>query len=49
LMLKWAEQSVYVGIASGLSLVLMLCVIFTLFPFIGYSLSLRKKQRNRLS
>lgn len=32
-------------IVGGASLVLIICIIFTLFPFIGYSLTLRKKQR----
>ncbi|MNC56794.1 hypothetical protein D3C75_1064140 [compost metagenome] len=47
-MLNQADQSFYVGMASGASLVLMVCVIFTVFPFIGYTRTLRKKQRNRL-
>jgi hypothetical protein len=47
--LNQVDQSFYVGLATGAGLVLMVCVIFTVFPFIGYTRTLRKKQRNRLS
>ncbi len=43
------DQSFYVGLATGAGLVLMVCVIFTVFPYIGYTRTLHKKQRNRLS
>lgn len=33
------------GVSAGMTIVLMLCIIYTLFPFLGYSWTLYKKQK----
>lgn len=47
-MYHWTDSSFGIGLFSGAGLVLTGFLIFTLFPFIGYTRTLRKKQRNRL-